>query len=85
MPPAPALLSLFYQALASKYGIALAVSDISQAKAKLYKARAESGDSDLSQISIHQSPSLPESELWLVKRPQKVVLNQEEANVEAGD
>lgn len=70
-PSSSPLLSFLYQALASPFGISLSVSDVGQAKTKLYSARKDSADEALSQISIHQSPYLPEEELWLVKRPKR--------------
>lgn len=61
-------LPFLYAALAEPFGVVLSVSNVGQAKAALYKARAESGDEALSQVSIHSSPSQPDSEIWLVKR-----------------
>ena len=60
-------LSFWYEAEAAQYGVVLAVSDVAYAKAKLYQARAQSGDPVLSGIQIRVSPEFPEEELWLVK------------------
>ena len=62
------LLTFWYEALASKFGIVLAVSDPALAKARLYAVRKENGDPDLDAVSIRTSPLLPSEELWLVKQ-----------------
>lgn len=60
-------LNFWYEAEAAQYGVVLAVSDVALAKAKLYQARAKSGDPALSGIQIRVSPESPDEELWLVK------------------
>jgi hypothetical protein len=60
-------LQFWYDALASKRGVVVAVSDVALARAKLYQARAASGDPALSDLQCRISPVLPSEELWLVK------------------
>lgn len=64
------MLQYLYKALASKWGIALTTNNIVNARARLYKARAESGDTDLSRLQFRPNPHNP-SELWIVKGEQK--------------
>ena len=60
---------LWYEALASSVGIIIKVDgDLDRAKAQLYALRAKAGDKDLEGLSIVQSPTAPENELWIVKR-----------------
>jgi len=63
----PEWLEFWYAALASKFGVVVAVSDIEHGKQRLYQARAKSGDAALAGIQIRVSPVLPREELWLVK------------------
>lgn len=63
-------LEFWYAALAARNGIVLSVTDVTQAKAKLYQVRKSSGDPDLMGLQIRTSPDAPDSELWLVKGPQ---------------
>lgn len=61
-------LEFWYEALASQYGVVIAVSDVNAVKQKLYQARAKSGDPALSDIQIRVSPVSPTEELWLVRQ-----------------
>jgi len=65
--PSEGVTELWYQALASPFGIELQVNDTRKAMARLYKARDNAQDEDLKQISICESPFDP-TKLWLVKR-----------------
>lgn len=73
-------LELLYQALGTPLGIVIKVSDSSLASQRLYKARANSGDSDLDQLQIRKSPYSAD-ELWIVRSkpqlPSKVSNGQE--------
>lgn len=62
-------LSFWYSALAASNGVVLSVTDVTQAKAKLYQVRKASGDPDLMALQIRTSPDNPDEELWLVKGP----------------
>ncbi len=65
----PLSIDLWYSALASPVGIIVQVTgDVGRAKAQLYDLRAKSRDADLECLSIVQSPTSPENELWIVKR-----------------
>lgn len=61
------LISYWYQALSSPFGIELVCSDPESVRNKLYSARAEAKDPDLDQISACMSPFDP-AKLWLVKK-----------------
>lgn len=63
-------LELWYEALASEFGLILSVSDPEFVRQKLYALRAKSGDADLESISLVVSPTNPQ-ELWMVKRNEK--------------
>ncbi len=62
------MLEFWYKAWHSVSGIIIRVSDPERAKQKLYASRKDSNDPDLSKISIVQSPTNPNNELWLVKK-----------------
>lgn len=61
-------LTLWYDALASSFGIIIETDNVERAKAQLYKVRAASSDPDLESVSIVTSPTNPDHDLWLVKR-----------------
>ena len=58
---------LWYQALASPYGIEVQTNDTRRLMTRLYNARKATQDQDLEQISLCESPFDP-LKLWLVKR-----------------
>lgn len=64
------ILNHWYRALHSPLGIELICSDPEGTRSRLYVARKEARDEDLSQISIISSPFDP-VRLWLVKRGTK--------------
>ena len=68
--PQPLVLELWYQALGSRLGIVIEVSDMERAKQKLYKLRADNPDPDLESLSIQTSPTTP-NQLWIVKKDSK--------------
>ena len=59
------MIELWYEALASDYGIVVETNDRRLCRERLYHARRTAGDPDLDQISIIV-PSIP-NELWLVR------------------
>jgi len=61
-------LELWYDALASEFGVIIATNDPERAKAKLYSLRASCLDKDLEALSILTSPTNPAGELGIVKR-----------------
>lgn len=61
------VLSYWYQALASPFGVELVTSDADSLRARLYAARKDAKDTDLDGISVCTSPFDP-MKLWLVKR-----------------
>lgn len=64
----PNLLELWYAALRSPKGIVVETTDPNRLKQQLYKVRTEACDESLNEIAILQSPTIPESHLWLVKK-----------------
>lgn len=60
------VLEFWYRALRADFGIVVDVDDFNLARAKLYKARKDSGDKDLDSLSISQSPT-SQNQLWIVK------------------
>jgi hypothetical protein len=61
------LLSHWYRALHSPHGVEILCSDFDAVRQKLYQARAEAHDPDLSAIALCASP-FDNTKLWLVKR-----------------
>ena len=59
-------IEFWYEALGSKVGIVVAVSDVPKAIQRLYQARSKSGDPDLEGLSIRRSPVKPNEEVWLI-------------------
>jgi hypothetical protein len=56
----------WYKAAKSAIGIVLTVNDMRRAQQALYKARRESGDQSLQNLTIQTGPS--PGELWLVHK-----------------
>jgi hypothetical protein len=67
--PDPTLLDLLYRALHAEYGIVVTTNSIDRLRQKLYAVRRESGDEDLSLLSLVVSPTNPETELFILRRP----------------
>lgn len=59
-------INLWYQALASPFGVIIETDDPDRAKQKLYAIRAKSPDPDLQSLSIITSPDTP-GQLWIIK------------------
>lgn len=64
-------LELLYQAMGTPLGIAVQTSDFLNARARLYAARAQSGDPDLSRLQLRQSLMMEPDVIWIVKGPEK--------------
>lgn len=64
----PNLLELWYSAIRSPKGIVIETTDPERLKQQLYRTRTEACDEALNEVSILQSPTIPESHLWLVKK-----------------
>jgi hypothetical protein len=60
-------LDLWYEALESQCGIIVETDNPQLAQSRLYKARHVADDPKLKDLAIVRSPTMPESELWLVK------------------
>lgn len=61
------ILNYWYRALHSELGVELICSNVESFRAKLYYARKEAKDPDLSQISVTISP-FDRNKLWLVRK-----------------
>lgn len=61
-------LEFWYQALASRYGVEVSVSDPVKAQQALYRARASSGDSQLNELTIRTAPTNKQGAIWIVKK-----------------
>lgn len=70
-PVAAELTSLLYQALGSRFGIVLRTDNLPVLRARLYKARAETLDEDLSCLQFRPDPSAPDTRLWIIKGEKK--------------
>lgn len=64
------ILLLMSQALASEFGIEIAVSDVEVFKRRFYAARAKVKDTDpdLSNISLNTCPTDPFGRVWLTHK-----------------
>lgn len=63
------LIELLYEAFNSELGIVVETSDLSLLRQKLYAMRKE--DEAFQCLSLVQSRTHPNSQLWIVKRPEK--------------
>lgn len=61
------LLNYWYRALHSELGVELICSNVESFRAKLYTARREAKDPDLTAVSITISP-MDRNKLWLVRK-----------------
>lgn len=64
----PITVQLWYEALSTELGIAVAVGDPQFAIRKLNTLRKEVQDADLDSVCVVLSPTNPGREIWLVKR-----------------
>ena len=60
-------LEMWYEALRSPYGIAIATDDIDRARAKLYEARRLADDPELDALAVTISPTVT-SQLWIIHK-----------------
>lgn len=60
-------LSYFYSALGAKWGVVIETNNVPLLKSRLYVARREHGDPELSRIQLRQNPLKQDSEIWLIK------------------
>lgn len=58
---------LLYQALREPIGVLVQTSDFARARQMLYRARADAGDPELSQLQFRVSPGLEGGNLIIVK------------------
>lgn len=63
------VLELLYEALNSEFGIIVKTSDPVALKQKLYAARRESGDEALLSLTFATSRTSPDTEIWIVRKP----------------
>jgi hypothetical protein len=63
-----ASINLLYEALGSPLGVVIQTDNPEGLRAKLYRLRDQADDPMLKEISIVISPSMPASQVWLVKR-----------------
>ena len=61
-------LEILYQAVGSPLGLVVKTSNFQLAQQRFYKARADSGDPDLTRLQFRHSPYDP-NDLWIVKGP----------------
>ncbi len=65
-------LELLYQAMGAELGIAVKTSDFLNGRARLYAARAQSGDPELARLQLRRGlAGEGEDVLWIVKGPEK--------------
>ena len=60
-------ITLLYQAMTTKYGLVLETDNLPILRARLYKARAESGDPDLACLQLRPDPVAQNQYLWIIK------------------
>lgn len=65
------MLEYLYQALASKWGIVVAFSDVTLGRARLYADRKKAADPDLSCLQFRPDPLEPDTKLWIIKGENK--------------
>lgn len=65
-------LELLYQAMGAQLGIAVQTTDFLNGRARLYSARAQSGDPELARLQIRRGlAGEGEDVIWIVKGPEK--------------
>lgn len=70
------VVEILYKAAAAPHGLVLKVSDYSLAVSRLRSAKKEAMDEFLNCLSFHRSPYMPEEELWIVKKGQKLAVKE---------
>lgn len=68
MSPAEASINTLYEALGTPLGIVVNTSDPEKLRQKLYRLRDAADDPMLKDLSIVISPTMPGSQVWIVKR-----------------
>ena len=63
-----ASLNTLYEALGTPLGIVIQTDNPERTRQKLYRLRDQSDDPMLKELSIVISPTMPQSQVWLVKR-----------------
>lgn len=66
---------LLYHAMGTPLGIAVQVSDFTNGQSRLYRARNETGDPELSRLQIRRSLAGEDNVIWIVKGPEKAPAN----------
>lgn len=64
---AEASLNTLYEALGTPLGIVLQTDNPEKTRAKLYRLREAANDPMLKELSIVISPTMPQSQVWIVK------------------
>lgn len=62
-------IELLYDALRSDLGIIVETNEPKILRAKMYAARKEADDPELDCLSLLESPTNPDQDLWILKRP----------------
>ena len=60
--------AILYEALSAEFGLVLRTNDPTKARATLYTARRELGDTELAPLMIRVSPNDSEHEIWLIRK-----------------
>jgi hypothetical protein len=68
---AEASLNTLYEALGTPLGIVLQTDNPEKTRQKLYRLRETCDDPMLKELSIVISPTMPQSQVWIVKRKPK--------------
>lgn len=68
---AEASLNTLYEALGTPLGVVVQTDNPEKLRAKLYRLRETCDDPMLKELSIVISPTMPQSQVWIVKRKQK--------------
>ena len=71
-----------YQALESRFGIELRVSDFVVCRAKILTTRAKLGDPRLAVLEVRASPADPQNTIWIVRKDAQVPEEYLDANID---
>ena len=77
----PSLIELLYSAINEPLGVVVSTNNAKHLRAKLYPLRKS--DPDLARLAFVVSPTAPDTELWIVNRPEKEIA--ENSDTEAYD
>lgn len=67
--PAIPLVELLYRALSSPHGVVVSTNDVTRLREKFYAVRREAQNPDFEALTFAPSRANPETELWLVRKP----------------